>query len=98
MGLPETGQTGVLVPEAFLPVRQSVEILGAGMKPGIVRALLAECLKCLKHTGDWNMRKQAADTLAVLAASTQVASAHPHDKEIARRKNMTFEMYTFFCR
>lgn len=60
------------MPEVFLPVRQSVEILGAGMKSAFVRALLAESLKCLKHKADWNMRKQAADTIAVLAASTQV--------------------------
>lgn len=58
--------------EALLPMRKSVEILGSDMKPGMVRALITECLKCMKHKSDWQLRKQAADTIAALAASSQV--------------------------
>jgi hypothetical protein len=61
-------------------MRQSVEILGADMNAGLVSALLAECLKCLKDKADWNMRKQAAETLAALAASNQVSPDWASDK------------------
>ncbi|CAL8462244.1 g1775 [Coccomyxa elongata] len=72
LGSISSGQSGVLVAEAFLPMRKSVEILGGDMKPGMVRALITECLKCIKHKSDWQLRKQAADTIAALAASSQV--------------------------
>ncbi len=58
-----------------MPMRKSVEILGGDMKPGMVRALITESLKCMKHKSDWQLRKQAADTIAALAASSQVLYA-----------------------
>ena len=61
--------------EAFLPMRKSVEILGGDMKPGTVRALITDSLKCMKHKPDWQLRKQAADTIVALAASSQVPYA-----------------------
>jgi len=60
------------VAEAFLPMKRSVEILGSDMKPAVVRALVCESLKCIKNKSDWQLRKQAADTLGALAASSQV--------------------------
>ncbi|BDA46105.1 hypothetical protein COCOBI_08-1970 [Coccomyxa sp. Obi] len=72
LGSFSSGQHGVLVAEAFLPMRKSVEILGGDMKPGMVRALITECLKCMKSKSDWQLRRQAADTIAALAASSQV--------------------------
>lgn len=67
-----TGQQRVLVAEAFLPMRKSVEILGADMKPAVVRSLITESLNCMLLKSDWHLRKEAADTIAALAASSQV--------------------------
>ena len=64
----------MLVAEAFLPMRKSVEILGADMKPTLVLSLISESVKCMQHKSDWQLRKQAADTIAALAASSQVCS------------------------
>ncbi len=62
----------MLVAEAFLPMRKSVEILGADMKPAVVRSLITESLNCMLLKSDWHLRKEAADTIAALAASSQV--------------------------
>ncbi|KAK9906850.1 hypothetical protein WJX75_009136 [Coccomyxa subellipsoidea] len=72
LGSMSTGQSRVLVAEAFLPMRKSVEILGADMKPTLVLSLISESVKCMQHKSDWQLRKQAADTIAALAASSQV--------------------------
>ena len=64
--------SGARVAEAYLPLRQCVEVLGAALAPAAVRSLLLECLNGIKCKADWQVRRQATETLASLAAAIQV--------------------------
>ncbi|KAK9821617.1 hypothetical protein WJX81_008503 [Elliptochloris bilobata] len=64
--------SGARVAEAYLPLRQCVEVLGAALAPAAVRSLLLECLNGIKCRADWQVRRQATETLASMVAAIQV--------------------------
>ncbi|KAK9817999.1 hypothetical protein WJX72_005588 [[Myrmecia] bisecta] len=67
-----SGTPALLVPEAYMPIRQCIEIRGADLSPSIIRQALLECIDGIKHKEDWQVRKQAVEALTTLAASVQV--------------------------
>ena len=71
------GQPGAHVAEAFLTLRRGVEILGAALRPGMVRAIALTALNGLSAKADWPRRREAASALAALAASIQARRGFP---------------------
>ena len=71
------------MPEAFLTLRRGVEILGAALRPGMVRAIALEALNGLSAKSDWPRRREAASALAALAASIQ-ARYDPHGQPVTQ--------------